>query len=41
MIVYGKEILEAFVTKHAISKKAVDRWLKAIEEISKISIINI
>ena len=32
MIVHGKEILETFVIKHAISKKSVDRWLKVIEE---------
>ena len=32
MIVYGKEILEAFVIKHAITKNAVDRWLQIIEE---------
>ena len=32
MIVYGKEILEAFVLKHAITENAVDRWLQIVEE---------
>ena len=32
MIVYGKEILEAFVKKHAIAKNAVDRWVQIIEK---------
>jgi len=32
MVVYGKEILEAFVIKHAIAKKAIDRWLQIVEE---------
>ena len=32
MIVYGKEILEEYVAKHAITKSAIDRWLQIIEE---------
>lgn len=32
MIVYGKEKLEVFVIKHAIAKKAIDRWFQMIEE---------
>jgi mRNA interferase HigB len=32
MIVYGKDKLEAYVIKHAIVKKAVDRWLQIVEE---------
>jgi len=32
MIVYGKEKLESFVTKHSIVKKAVDRWLQILEK---------
>jgi mRNA interferase HigB len=32
MVVYGKEKLEAFSLKHAIAKKAIDRWIQIIEE---------
>jgi mRNA interferase HigB len=32
MIVYGKEKLEEFVIRHAICKKAVDRWLQIVKK---------
>jgi mRNA interferase HigB len=32
MIVYGKEKLEAFAIKHAITKNSIDRWLQIVEK---------
>ena len=32
MIIYGKEKLEVFVIKHAIAKKAIDRWLQIVKK---------
>jgi mRNA interferase HigB len=32
MDIYGKEKLEAYIKKHAIVKKAIDRWIQIIKK---------